>query len=98
MGSEQAVDVVDIVEGVVEIELQVRAFAEHLLHGLCELISHSLRLLLDVVNDSLPFFGREYAEICLGDAEVGVTLTALTDTITPPRAAVWRRKISLSSF
>ena len=28
----------------------------------------------------------------------GVTLTALTDTITPPSLAVWRRNISLSSF
>ena len=34
IGGEETVDILDIIKGIVEIELKIRTFAEHLLYGL----------------------------------------------------------------
>ena len=57
----------------------------------------------DVIVQGLHHFlglrGREYADVGLGEGEVGLTLTSLTVTIAPPNTAIpLPRMISARSF
>ena len=68
---EQAVDVVEVVEGVVDEELQLGYDAELVAHACAEFVAHLPGVGVDVVEYFVGALRGEYAQVAAGYAEVG---------------------------
>ena len=71
VGSEQIVDVLNIVERIVDIEIQFRHLAQLIAHALRQVVAHRFGVGRNVVHNGIGLITGKHAQIHPSDAQVG---------------------------